>query len=94
MSRMLISVRLSHPPFGLALGASRSPRSQEYEFTSGVGVRTTGGHSWNREQIFFPVKVKTLIAVSVSVLAVEAVLVASHQSVTAHRYRTAHSCVT
>ncbi|CAM9699245.1 unnamed protein product, partial [Ectocarpus fasciculatus] len=29
----------------------------EYEFTSGVGVRTTGGHSWNREQIFFPVKV-------------------------------------
>ncbi|CBJ33610.1 expressed unknown protein [Ectocarpus siliculosus] len=29
----------------------------EYEFTSGVGVRTTGGHSWNREQIYFPVKV-------------------------------------
>ncbi|CAM9336395.1 unnamed protein product [Ectocarpus sp. 12 AP-2014] len=29
----------------------------EYEFTSGVAVRTTGGHSWNREQIFFPVKV-------------------------------------
>lgn len=30
---------------------------QGHELTSGVGVRTTAGHAWNREQMYFPVKV-------------------------------------
>lgn len=32
-------------------------QTQKHEFTSGVGARTTAGHAWNREQMFFPVKV-------------------------------------
>lgn len=31
--------------------------AQEYETTSGMGVKTAAGYTWNREQIFLPVKV-------------------------------------
>lgn len=30
--------------------------AQGCENTSGMGVKTTAGYTWNREQIFFPVK--------------------------------------
>lgn len=31
---------------------------QGCQFTSGLGAKTTAGHAWNREQMFFPVKVR------------------------------------
>eukprot|EP00752_Nemacystus_decipiens_P004775 g4346.t1 len=37
-----------------------------HEFTSGVGVRTTAGHAWNRKQMSFPVKVPLSCVVGIS----------------------------
>eukprot|EP00903_Cladosiphon_okamuranus_P008181 g7880.t1 len=37
-----------------------------HEFTSGVGIRTTAGHAWNRERMSFPVKVPLSCVVGIS----------------------------